>query len=297
MKEVVANPLFGLTLSILAYFIAAQIHRKWTNPATTPLLLAVIMVIVFLKATNISYRDYYVGGSYLNTLIIPSTVALGIPLFQAFKLMRFHARSIIAGVVIGAIVNTTLTALLAKAFGMNFFLAISLFPKSVTTAMAIGITSKMGGMTTITLVVVVATGILTSVIGTVLLDLFGISADDVISGLEKLQYSLTQGFIDSLMDLREEYEEYCSSWIIFEEYCEDNHIELSNFDYYGDLPYKDKITELLDHSFEKAEKYLKLKIGIDSRLNSLKEYIKSFDLNLTLNEELSFNSIIQEDYE
>lgn len=182
MKEVVANPLFGLTLSILAYFIAAQIHRKWTNPATTPLLLAVIMVIVFLKATNISYRDYYVGGSYLNTLIIPSTVALGIPLFQAFKLMRFHARSIIAGVVIGAIVNTTLTALLSKAFGMNFFLAISLFPKSVTTAMAIGITSKMGGMTTITLVVVVATGILTSVIGTVLLDLFGIK-DRVAKGV------------------------------------------------------------------------------------------------------------------
>ncbi len=182
MKEVVANPLFGLTLSILAYFIAAQIHRKWTNPATTPLLLAVIMVIVFLKATNISYRDYYVGGSYLNTLIIPSTVALGIPLFQAFKLMRFHARSIIAGVVIGAIVNTTLTAFLAKAFGMNFFLAISLFPKSVTTAMAIGITSKMGGMTTITLVVVVATGILTSVIGTVLLDLFGIK-DRVAKGV------------------------------------------------------------------------------------------------------------------
>lgn len=182
MKEVVANPLFGLTLSILAYFIAAQIHRKWTTPPTTPLLLAVIMVIVFLKATNISYRDYYVGGSYLNTLIIPSTVALGIPLFQAFKLMRFHARSIIAGVVIGAIVNTTLTALLAKAFGMNFFLAISLFPKSVTTAMAIGITSKMGGMTTITLVVVVATGILTSVIGTVLLDLFGIK-DRVAKGV------------------------------------------------------------------------------------------------------------------
>ncbi|GHU43668.1 membrane protein [Bacilli bacterium] len=182
MKEVVANPLFGLTLSILAYFIAAKIHKKWTNPATTPLLLAVIMVIVFLKATGISYRDYYVGGSYLNTLIVPSTVALGIPLFQAFKLMKFHARSIIAGVAIGAIVNTTLTALLAKAFGMKFFLAISLFPKSVTTAMAIGITSKMGGMMTITLVVVVATGILTSVIGPVLLDLFGIK-DRVAKGV------------------------------------------------------------------------------------------------------------------
>jgi putative effector of murein hydrolase len=110
----------------LAYFIAAQIHRKWTNPATTPLLLAVLMVIIFLKVTGISYGDYYIGGSYLNTLIVPSTVALGIPLFQAFKLMKFHARSIISGVMIGAIVNTTLTAL-AKTFGMNFSLRLAFF--------------------------------------------------------------------------------------------------------------------------------------------------------------------------
>jgi predicted murein hydrolase (TIGR00659 family) len=182
MTEIVSNPLFGLTLSILAYFIAAQIHHKWTNPATTPLLLAVLLIIIFLKGTGISYQDYYVGGSYLNTLIVPSTVALGIPLFQSCTLMKFHARSIIIGSLIGAIVNTALTALLAKLFGMKFFLAISLFPKSVTTAMAIGITSKMGGMTTITLVVVVATGILTSVVGPVLLDLFGIK-DRVAKGV------------------------------------------------------------------------------------------------------------------
>ena len=68
-----------------------------------------------------------------------------------------------------------------------------------------------------------------------------------------------------------------------------NHVVTSN--------YEDKITELLDHSFEKAEKYLKLKIGLESKLNLLKEYIESFDLNLTLNEELNFNSIIQENYE
>ncbi|SCA92146.1 putative antiholin-like protein LrgB, LrgA-associated [Pseudolactococcus piscium] len=182
MKDVFSNPLFGLTVSIFAYFLAAQIHRKWTNPATNPLLVAVIMVIVFLKLTGISYKAYYVGGSYLNTLIIPSTVALGIPLYQAFKLMKFHVRSILSGVIIGAIVNTALTAVLAKLFGMNYFLAISLFPKSVTTAMAVGITSKMGGMATITLVVVVATGIISSVVGPVLLDLFGIK-DRVAKGV------------------------------------------------------------------------------------------------------------------
>ena len=103
------------------------------------------------------------------------------------------------------------------------------------------------------------------------------------------------GSLDVFIQL--ENEECCSSWIVLEESFEDNHIELSDFNYYGDLSFEDKITELLDHSFEKAEKYLKLKIGIDSKLQILKNYIESFDLNLTLNEELTFNSIIQQDYE
>ena len=83
--------------------------------------------------------------------------------------MKHHARSILFGSLLAVFVNTSFTALVAKIFGMDFFLAISLFPKSVTTAMAVGITEKLQGLTTVTLVVVVATGILTSVIGPTLL--------------------------------------------------------------------------------------------------------------------------------
>ena len=105
----------------------------------------------------------------MNNLIVPSTVALGIPLYKSFHLMKHHARSILFGSLLAVVVNTSFTALVAKIFGMDFFLAISLFPKSVTTAMAVGITEKLQGLTTVTLVVVVATGILTSVIGPTLL--------------------------------------------------------------------------------------------------------------------------------
>lgn len=182
MKQVLTDPLFGLTLSIFVYFVASLIHRKWKNPLTTPLFLSVLFIIIFLKLTHISYDDYYKGASYLNTLIVPATVALAIPLYQAFELMKFHIKSVLIGVTIGAIVNTTLTAILAKIFGMNFFLAISLFPKSVTTAMAVGIVAKMHGIATITLVVVVATGILTSVLGPVILKAFRIT-DSVAVGV------------------------------------------------------------------------------------------------------------------
>ncbi|WP_330162929.1 LrgB family protein, partial [Streptococcus pneumoniae] len=89
-----------------------------------------MFIIIFLKVTGISYQDYYQGGVYLNNLIVPSTVALGIPLYKSFHLMKHHVRSILLGSFLAVIVNTSFTALVAKIFGMDFFLAISLFPKS-----------------------------------------------------------------------------------------------------------------------------------------------------------------------
>ena len=171
------TPLFGLTLSVLAYTIGLLIYRRFPNPLTTPLLVSTALIIVILHYTGISYKDYYVGGSYLNSLIIPSTVALAVPFYKNLHLMRHHYKSILIGSTVACVLNTSYTALIAKLFGMDYFLAISLFPKSVTTAMAVGISEKMQGITTVTLVVVVITGILTSV-----LEMIGIK-DPVAIGL------------------------------------------------------------------------------------------------------------------
>jgi len=176
------TPLFGLTLSVLAYTIGLLIYRRFPNPLTTPLLVSTALIIVILHYTGISYKDYYVGGSYLNSLIIPSTVALAVPFYKNLHLMRHHYKSILIGSTVACVLNTSYTALIAKLFGMDYFLAISLFPKSVTTAMAVGISEKMQGITTVTLVVVVITGILTSVLGPVFLKMIGIK-DPVAIGL------------------------------------------------------------------------------------------------------------------
>lgn len=209
MTELFSNPIFGIMLSIAAYLIGMLIYRRFPYPITTPLLVATGLIIVFLKMTGISYKEYYAGGSYLNMLIVPSTVALGIPLYRSFHLMKHHIRSILLGIFVACIVNTVFTALIAKWFGMDFFLAISLFPKSVTTAMAVGITDKMQGIATVTLVVVVATGILTSVLGPVFLKLLKIE-DPVAVGLAlggtghaigtgtAIKYGYTQGAMAGL---------------------------------------------------------------------------------------------------
>ena len=104
MSEFVSNPLFGLALSILAYLVGMLIYRRFPHPLTTPLLLSAVFIIIFLKVTGISYQDYYQGGVYLNNLIVPSTVALGIPLYKSFHLMKHHARSILFGSLLAVVV-------------------------------------------------------------------------------------------------------------------------------------------------------------------------------------------------
>lgn len=182
MLAIIDSPLFGLVLSIFAYLLGLLIFRRFPNPLTTPLLVATVLIILFLQLTGISYEHYYRGGEYLNTLIVPSTVALAIPLYRNFHLMKHHYRSILVGSAISTLVNTLYTAVIARYFGLDYFFAVSLFPKSVTTAMAVGISEKMGGLTTLTLAVVVATGILTSVLGPLILKIFKIE-DPIAVGL------------------------------------------------------------------------------------------------------------------
>ena len=118
------TPLFGLTLSVLAYTLGLSLYRRFPNPLTTPLLVSTALIIVILHYTGISYRDYYVGGSYLNSLIIPSTVALAVPFYKNLHLMRHHCKSILIGSTVACILNTTYTALIAKLFGMDYFLSL-----------------------------------------------------------------------------------------------------------------------------------------------------------------------------
>ena len=96
--------------------------------------------------------------------------------------MKHHARSIVSSSAIAALVNCIFTALCAKFFSLSKLASLSIFPKSVTTAMAMGISDKMHGVEQITVVVVVATGILTSVLGGPLLKLFRIT-DPVAQGI------------------------------------------------------------------------------------------------------------------
>ena len=169
LSQLTNNPLFGLILSIGMFLVAKLIAKKLKHPVFNPLIVAMILVIIFLKVTHISYEHYYQGGQILNMLIAPATVALAIPLYKSFHLLQHHARSIMVGIMVGTFFSTFLTGILAIVFRLDHSLTASLMPKSVTTAIAIDSADKMKGVPTVTLIVVIVTGIIGAIISPTIL--------------------------------------------------------------------------------------------------------------------------------
>lgn len=169
LQELTSNPLFGLILSIGVFLSARRLALKLKSPLLNPLILSILIVILLLKVSGVNYDDYYRGGSILNMLIAPATVALAIPLYKSVHLLKHHYRSILTGIIVGTVFSTFLTASLAVLFAYNKKLTASIMPKSVTTAIAIEIADKMGGIVTVTIIVVIITGIIGAVLAPTIL--------------------------------------------------------------------------------------------------------------------------------
>ncbi|NOX08353.1 MAG: LrgB family protein [Gammaproteobacteria bacterium] len=174
------SPLLGLTVTLLAYSIAYRIYMRWdANPLLSPVLVAIVILIGFLWLTNTSYETYFEGAQFVHFLLGPATVALAIPLYkQCDKLKRLWfpvSITIISGAAIGVLSSVGIAGLL----GASSQTQLSLAPKSVTAPVAMGISEQIGGLPSLTAVLVVVTGIIGAVMGTWLFSLMRIKDDDI----------------------------------------------------------------------------------------------------------------------
>jgi len=155
-----ASPLLGLTITLLAYQGAYWLYRRaGFNPLLNPVLLAIIMLVAALKFTNTPYQAYFDGAQFVHFLLGPATVALAVPLYAQFDKLR--AALLPLG---GALLAGSLTAIISV-LGIGWLLGagettlLSLAPKSVTAPIAMGISEKIGGIPSLTAVLVIMTGV------------------------------------------------------------------------------------------------------------------------------------------
>lgn len=174
LEAITNNILFGLVLSLGAFEIGLFINRKTNIAILNPLLIAILLVICFLFAFNIDFDTYNKGGQFINMFLGPSTVILAVPLYKQLDLLKRNAKAILIGVFMGSCLGIFSIVGISYLIGLDTSMIKSLIPKSVTTPIGIAVSQEIGGLTPITVLAIIITGIIGAVFGPIICRIFKI---------------------------------------------------------------------------------------------------------------------------
>lgn len=210
MQEYFANSIFfGIFLTIFMYQIGAAIQKKWPLPIFNPLLISMFAIIGILMVTKIPYETYEQGAKFIGNLLTPLTVCLAVPLYRQLKVLKENIAAVLISIICGCLAHIATMLVLAKALGVDDVLRNSVLGKSVTTAIALGVTNELGGIQGITIIGVVVAGVMGPLVGPTVLRLarvknpvaFGLgmgSASHAIGTSKALEIGEVEGAMSSL---------------------------------------------------------------------------------------------------
>lgn len=165
----------GVTLSLISYLIGSALKKKFKIGILNPLLVSIVVTIVVLAVCRVDYATYNEGAKYLSWLLTPATVCLAIPLYEQWELLKNNAKAVLLGLTAGVLTSLGTVLVLAKLMGLSHEEYVTLLPKSITTAIGMGVSEELGGYVTITVAVIIVTGILGNMFGELICRIFRIT--------------------------------------------------------------------------------------------------------------------------
>lgn len=165
---------FGFVISLVAYLAGVWIKKKVGWAILNPLLVSVVIVIAVLKLLHVDYASYNNSAKYISYLLTPSTVCLAIPLYKQLELLKKNFLSVIVAITSGVAASAGSIFLLCMLFGVEHIHYVSFLPKSITTAIGMGVSEEAGGIVTITVVCIIITGIFGNIIADLLFQILKI---------------------------------------------------------------------------------------------------------------------------
>lgn len=175
MNDLLMNSMyFGFVVTLGAYLFGCWVKKKTGLAVMNPLLVAVILVIVFLLVFRVDYAVYQEGSKYVSFLLTPATVCLAIPLYKQLRLLKENLLAVAGGIASGVLASAMSIFILSKLFGLSHEYYVTLLPKSITTAIGMGVSEEAGGIVVLTVVSIIITGILGNVIAEAVFRIFHI---------------------------------------------------------------------------------------------------------------------------
>lgn len=175
MTDILNNPLFGIALSLAVFEVCKWINQKTKIAILNPLLLSIAIIIILLQVFSIPLDSYQQGGNIINMFLAPATTVLAYSIYKQITLLKKYFIPIVAGCLVGSITSMLSAYFLCKLFGLNDQLTSSLLPKSVTTPIAMEVSEQLSGIPSVTVAVVIITGILGSILCPILIKIFRLS--------------------------------------------------------------------------------------------------------------------------
>ena len=182
LDALTGSPLFGLTLSAAAWCVGLWLQKKTKFFLCNPLLIASALLIVCLAAFDIPYERYAQGGDFIKLMLGPVTAVLALNIYNQRDILKEHFLPVLAGCLVGSLTSVGSILALCKLFHVDEALTASLLPKSVTTAIAMGIAESHGGVAGIAAAAVMVAGIAGAVFAPIFAKLFHIT-EPVAEGL------------------------------------------------------------------------------------------------------------------
>ena len=165
---------FGVVISLVGYELGLFLKRKFKKAVFNPLLISILFVMAFLGIFRVDYETYNEGAKYISYLLTPATVCLAIPLYQQLELLKSHKKAILIGITSGVLASLLSVLGLAVLFGLTHEQYVTLLPKSITTAIGMGVSEEAGGLVTITVAVIIITGVFGNMVAEFICRLFRI---------------------------------------------------------------------------------------------------------------------------
>ena len=183
MQDMLTDSIFfGAVISLAAYEGGLLLKKKFKLAVLNPLLIGTICVMAILSLLEVEYSQYNESASYISYLLTPATVCLAVPLYRQLTLLKNNIKAVAGGIASGVLASLVSVFLLARLFGLDHEQYVTLLPKSITTAIGLGLSEELGGIPTITVAVIIVTGILGNMIAEFIYKLFHIE-EPVAKGL------------------------------------------------------------------------------------------------------------------
>lgn len=166
MNSILHNSLFfGVALSIGTFILGTMIKRRCNIFLFNPLLVSITITIATLSLLHIEYSTYNESAKYLTYLLTPATVALAIPLYEQLMLLKKNVTAILIGIASGVLCSGVSIFIMALMFGLDHTQYVTLLPKSITTAIGIGLSAELDGYVAITVSAIIFTGLIGNIAG------------------------------------------------------------------------------------------------------------------------------------